>query len=79
MWKIRGFLQKILFQHFNSEGDNGFLLDVSVTLIDITGGTNPIKQEHYCQHTLMTLAPHGHNVEDDFWIAIYLYSYLLVT
>ena len=29
--------------HFNSEEDNGFLHDISVTLIDKTDGTNPIK------------------------------------
>ena len=29
-------LQEHLFEHFNSEGYNGFLLDVSVTLIDKT-------------------------------------------
>ena len=29
-------LQEHLFEHFNSEGHNGFLLDVSVTLIDKT-------------------------------------------
>ena len=27
---------------------------------------NPIKREHYWQHTLKTLAPHGLNVEVDF-------------
>ena len=31
-------LQEHLFEHFNSEGHNGFLRDVSVTLIDKTGG-----------------------------------------
>ena len=40
-------LQKHLFEHFNSEGHNGFLHDVSVTLIDKTDAKNPIKREHY--------------------------------
>ena len=59
-------LQEHLFEHFNSEGHNGFLHDVSVTLIDKTDAKNPIKREHYWRHTLKTLAPHGLNVEDDF-------------
>ena len=32
---------------FNSEGQNGFLNDVSITFIDKTDGKNPIKREHY--------------------------------
>ena len=58
-------LQEHLFEHFNSEGHNGFLHDVSVTLIDKTDTKNPIKREHYWRHTLKTLAPHVLNVEDD--------------
>ena len=32
--RVEACLQEHLFEHFNSEGHNGFLLDVSVTLID---------------------------------------------
>ena len=59
-------LQEHLFEHYNSEGHNVFLHDVSVTLIDKTDGKNPIKREHYWRNTLKTLVPHGLNVEDDF-------------
>ena len=59
-------LQEHLLEHFNSERHNGFLHDVSVTLVDKTDAKNPIKREHYWWHTLKTLAPHGLNVEDDF-------------
>ena len=37
-------LQEHLFEHFNSEGNNGFLHEVSVTLIDKTDAKNPIKE-----------------------------------
>ena len=60
------YLQGHLSENFNSKGHSGFLHDVSVTVIDKTGGTNPIKQEQYWQHTLQTLAHYGLNVEDDF-------------
>ena len=40
-------LQEHLLEHFNSEGHNGFLNDVSVALIDKTDAKNPIKREHY--------------------------------
>ena len=59
-------LQEYLFEHFNSEGHNGFLHDVLVTLNDKTDAKNSIKREHYWWHTLKTLAPDGLNVEDDF-------------
>ena len=59
-------LQEHLFEHFDSHGDNGFLHDVSVILIDKTDEKNPIKPEHHWRHTLKALAPHGLNVEDDF-------------
>ena len=49
-----------------TEGHNGFLNSVLVTLIDKTDAKNSIKREHYWQHTLKTLASHGLNVEDDF-------------
>ena len=45
---------------------NGFLHDVSVTLIDKTNAKNPIRREDYWRHTLKTLAPHGLNIDDDF-------------
>ena len=40
-------LQEHLLEHFNSERHNGFLHDVSVTLVDKTDAKNPIKREHY--------------------------------
>ena len=41
------YLQEHLFEHFSSEGHNGFLHDVSFIRIDKTNGKNPIKREHY--------------------------------
>ena len=39
-------LPEHLFEHFSSEGHNGFLHDVSATLIDKTDEKNPIKRQH---------------------------------
>ena len=39
-------LQEHLLEHFNSEENNGFLHDLSVTLIDKTDAKYPIKREH---------------------------------
>ena len=53
-----------LYSHFESEGHNGFLEDVSITLIDKTDGSNPTKRETFWMHTLKTLAPYVLNVEN---------------
>ena len=45
--RVETCLQELLFEHLNSEGHNGFLHDVSVSLIDKTDAKNPIKREHY--------------------------------
>ena len=39
-------MQEHLFEHFNSEGHNGFLHDVSVTLIDKTDTKKALSNEN---------------------------------
>ena len=45
-------------------GHNGFLNNISITLIDKTDGKNPKKREDYWRRTLKTYSPFGLNVED---------------
>ena len=52
-----------MFKHFNSMGYNGFLNNVSITLIDKTDGKNPKKREDYWRRILKTYSPFGLNVE----------------
>ena len=52
------------FKHFNSMGHNGFLNNVSITLIDKTDGKNPKKREDYWRRTLKIYPLFGLNVED---------------
>ena len=56
--------QEHLFEHFKSEGHNGFLGNVSITLIDKTDGKDPKRRENYWMRTLKTYAPFGLNIED---------------
>ena len=53
-----------LFKYFNSMGHNGFLNNVSVTLIDKTDGKSPKKREDYWRRTLKTYSQYGLNVKD---------------
>ena len=58
-------MQKDLYCHFENEGHNRFLEDVSITLIDKTDGSDPTKIETFWIYALETLAPYGFNIEND--------------
>ena len=45
-------------------GHNGFLNNVSITLIDNTDGKHPKKREDSWRRTLKTYSPFGLNAED---------------
>ena len=57
-------MQEHLHEHFYSDGHNGFLENVAITLIDKTDGRDPKNRENYWMRTLKTLAPDGLNIED---------------
>ena len=52
-----------LFREFSSAGHNGFLNDVSVTFIEKTDPSDPLKRENFWGEKLMTMAPYGLNIE----------------
>ena len=56
-------MQQDLYEHFHSEGHNWFLGNVSISLIDKTGGFQTKKRANYWMSTLKTLAPLGLNFE----------------
>ena len=56
-------MQEHLFRHFSSPGRNGFL-NVSITFIDKTDPSDPLKREDYRRRTLETMALFGLNIED---------------
>ena len=58
-------MQEHLFRHFSSPGRNGFLNDVSITFIDKTDPSNPLKREDYSKRTFKTMIPFGLNIEDN--------------
>ena len=52
-----------LYEHFCSKGINGFLGNVSTSLIDKTDGFQPKKRENYWMKTMKHVAQLGLNVE----------------
>ena len=52
-------IQEDLFRHFSSPGHNGFMNDVSITLIGKTDPSDPLKQEDYWRRSLKNMAPFG--------------------
>ena len=57
-------IQEYLFRHFSSLGHNEFLNNISITFIDKTGPSAPLKREDYWRRTLTTMAPFRLNIED---------------
>ena len=55
-------IQQHLFNHFCKSGHCGFLEDVSLTFIDKTDPSDPLKREDYWRSTLKTMAPFGLNI-----------------
>ena len=57
-------MQEHLYEHFYSDGHNGFLEDGATTLIDKTDGRDPKNRENYWMSFLKTLALNGLTTED---------------
>ena len=58
-------MQEHLFRHFSSPGRSGFLNDVSITFINKTHPSDPLKREDYSRRTLKIMAPFRLNIEDN--------------
>ena len=54
-------MQADLFEHFVSNGHNGFLEDCTITLIDKTNDPDPTRSEEYWRGVLKTVSPYGLN------------------
>ena len=57
-------MEEHLFSHFSMAGHDGFLNDVSITFIDKTDPSGPLRKEDYWRQTLKTMVPYGLNIED---------------
>ena len=56
--------QRHLYDHFIEKDHKEFLQDVSITFIDKTDPSDPLKREKYWRDTLKTLAPYGLNISE---------------
>ena len=57
-------MQQPLNEHFCSSNHNCFISDVSVTFIDKTDPSDPLKREDYWRSTLKTMAHFGLDIEE---------------
>ena len=64
-------MQQHLYEHFCSSNHNCFISDVSVTFIDKTDPSDPLKREDYWRRTLKTMAPFGRNVEESVKVSVF--------
>ena len=65
-------MQQHLYEHFCSSNHNCFISDVSVTFIDKTDPSDPLKREDYWRSTLKTMAPFELNFEESVWRSHFL-------
>ena len=65
-------MQQHLYEHFYSGSHNGFLGNISISLIDKTDGFQPKKRESYWMRTLKTVAPLGLNIESSVWHCVFV-------
>ena len=56
--------QRHLYDHFIEKDHKEFLQDVSITFIDKTDPSDPLKREKYWRDTLKTFAPYGLNISE---------------
>ena len=49
--------------HFPMAGQEGFLNDVSIALIEKTDPSDPLRREDYWRQTLKTMVVYGLNIE----------------
>ena len=57
-------IQQHLFNHFCTSGHYGFLEDVSLTFIDKTDPSDPLKRKDFWRSTFNTMAPFALNIEE---------------
>ena len=57
-------MQQHLFNYFSTSDHWGFLEDVSLTFIDKTDPSDPLKREDCWRSTLKTMASFGLNIEE---------------
>ena len=58
-------MQEHLSSHFSMASHDGFLDDVSITFIDKTYPSDPLRRENYRRQTLKTMVLNGLNIKDN--------------
>ena len=62
--RLEPYMQKHLFSYFSMTDHDGFLKDVSITLIDKANLTDPLRTENCWRQTLKTMVSYGRDIED---------------
>ena len=60
-------MQEHLFSHFSMAGHDGFLNDASITFIDKTYPSDPLKREDHLRQRLKSVVSYGLDIEDSVW------------
>ena len=70
-------MQEHLFSHFSMAGHDRFLNDVSITFIDKTDPSDPLRREDYWRKTRKTMVPYGFNIKtvSDGCFCVYFFTW----
>ena len=67
-------MQAKAFEHFAADNHNSFLKDCSITLVNITDGSEPTRREEYWRKVLKTVVPYGLNTLNYFLALLYIFQ-----
>ena len=65
-------MQRHLYEHYSGVGDCGFLEHVSITLIDKTNPSDPLRREDFWRRLFCTMAPYGLNIDETMYDQFHL-------
>ena len=65
--RVEPCMQEHLFSHFSMAGHDGFLNDASITFIDKTYPSDPLKREDHLRQRLKSVVSYGLDIEDSVW------------
>ena len=72
-WEGKKHMQAKAFEHFAADNHNSFLKDCSITLVNITDGSEPTRREEYWRKVLKTVVPYGLNTLNYFLALLYIF------
>ena len=66
------YMQRHLYEHYSGVGDCEFLEHLSITLIDKTNPSDPLRREDFWRRLFCTMASYGLNIDETMYDQFHL-------